>query len=263
MWCSGCGIGTVLGCVFRALHRLGLGERNVVFSIGIGCSRFSSRYANFDVAQTTHGRALGVATGIKLANPKLKVLCLTGDGDCLGIGGNHFIHAARRNIGVTTILFNNRIYGMTGGQYSPTTSAGDQTATSPYGMLEGSFDACTLARAAGATYVARATTYHAHLLTDLIARAIEHPGFALAEALCQCPSQYSCINRKGASPAEMMREFQSACVRVKGPDEPVPEGKIPIGELYVARRPELSELYARQLAQASAHLERTSGEERQ
>ncbi|MHB0886195.1 MAG: 2-oxoacid:ferredoxin oxidoreductase subunit beta [Bacillota bacterium] len=244
IWCAGCGIGTVLGAAVRAIDGLGLDKKDVVFTIGIGCSGYSSRYVNFDAAHTTHGRALTTATGLKLANPKLTVITLTGDGDCVGIGGNHFIHAARRNIDVTAILFNNSIYGMTGGQYSPATPTGALSTTSPYGMVEGTFDPCELARAAGATYVARATTYHVQLLQQLIAKAITHKGFSLVEAIAQCPNQFGRLNKIGAAP-EMMRQYKRDAVRVDSLDAEVPPGKIKIGELHKADRPEYTELYAK------------------
>ncbi|MHB8927441.1 MAG: thiamine pyrophosphate-dependent enzyme [Bacillota bacterium] len=244
IWCTGCGIGTVLAATMRAINQLGLDKKDVVFTIGIGCSGYSSRYVNFDVAHTTHGRALTAATGLKLANPKLKVITLTGDGDCTGIGGNHFIHAARRNIDVTTILFNNSIYGMTGGQYSPATPTGALSTTSPYGMVEGTIDPCELAKAAGATYVARASTYHIRLLQDLIAKAIDHKGFSLVEAIAQCPNQFGRLNKAGTAP-EMMKQYKEKCVRVDRLDAEVPAGKMRIGELHQADRPEYTEMYAK------------------
>ncbi|HEY3316240.1 MAG TPA: thiamine pyrophosphate-dependent enzyme [Bacillota bacterium] len=244
IWCSGCGVGTVLGATMRAIDNLGLDKKDVVFTIGIGCSGYSSKYVAFDVAHTTHGRALTTATGLKLANPKLKVITLTGDGDGTGIGGNHFIHAARRNIDITAILFNNSIYGMTGGQYSPATPTGSISTTSPYGMVEGQIDPCELAVAAGATYVARASTYHVRVLQDLIAKAIAHKGFSLVEAITQCPNQFGRLNKIGAAP-EMMKQYKEKCVRVNSIRDEVPEGKLKIGELYKADRPEYTELYAK------------------
>lgn len=250
IWCSGCGIGTVIGALFRAIDESGLDRRRIVFTVGIGCSGYASRYLKFDVAHTTHGRALAVATGLKLANPDLTVVALTGDGDGVGIGGNHFIHAARRNIGITNIIFNNLIYGMTGGQYSPTTPMQQVTTTSPYGMPEGKFDICRLAVAAGATYVARATTYHAHDLTRLIRGALTHEGFSVVEALCQCPTLYGRFNRLG-TPAEMVRAYRETCVRVSSLEQEVPPGKIPIGLLHVERKAEFSVSYRAMSAQAA------------
>jgi 2-oxoglutarate ferredoxin oxidoreductase subunit beta len=258
IWCRGCGIGTVVAATLRAIHKLGMARERVVFTIGIGCSGYSSRYVNFDVAHTTHGRALAVATGIKLANPSLKVITLTGDGDCLAIGGNHFIHTARRNLDVTTVIFNNGIYGMTGGQYSPATPLGMLSTTSPYGMIEGGFDVAGLAVAAGATYVARSTTFHAAHLSEVIAGGITHVGFAVVDALCQCPNQLGRMNRLG-TPADMLRSFRDRCVRVDRPgggegQEELPAEKIPIGVLHRSVRPELTAEYGklRELAKARA-----------
>ncbi len=161
IWCPGCGHGTVTGALVRAIARLKLDKNKVCVVSGIGCSSRAPGYLDFDTLHTTHGRALAFATGIKLARPDIKVIVMMGDGDCSAIGGNHFIHAARRNIGITTVVMNNNIYGMTSGQYSPMTPKGFLGTTAPYGNVERSFDLCKLAEAAGATYVARATSYHA------------------------------------------------------------------------------------------------------
>lgn len=257
IWCSGCGIGTAVGAVMQAIHRLNLDRKSVAFTIGIGCSGYTSRYLNFDVAHTTHGRALAVATGMKMAKPSLKVITLMGDGDCLAIGGNHFIHAARRNIDVTAIVMNNSIYGMTGGQYSPATPFGAYSTTSPYGMVEGQMDACELARAAGATYVARSTAYHVHHLIDVLAEAIMHPGFSLVEAYVQCPNQFGRMNKSGTA-SDMMQEFKEKTYRVDTAQTRKAmergerfEGKTPIGVLHKGMREEYTAEY--QKVQEMAH----------
>jgi len=247
IWCEGCGIGTVLASVMRAIHKLEIARQDVAFAIGIGCSGYSSRYVNFDVGHISHGRAIAAATGMKLAKPNMKVVVLTGDGDCTAIGGNHFIHAARRNIDITTIIFNNNIYGMTGGQYSPATPFGSITTTSPFGMTEGQIDPCELAKAAGATFVARSSTFHVNHLIDVIAEAITHPGFSVVEALTQCPNQFGKLNKLG-TPTNMMLAFKEKCVRVDGPRpksaaEIVAAGKTPIGILHRGDRPEFTAEY--------------------
>ena len=170
IWCPGCGHGIILNAVIRAIDKAGLDQDKTVIVSGIGCSSRASGYMNFDTIHTTHGRALAFATGIKVAKPELNVVVLTGDGDALAIGGNHFIHACRRNIDITTIIFNNSIYGMTSGQYSPMTPHGFLATTAPYGNIDRNFDVCDLAKAAGATYVARGTAYHAPQLSDYIGK---------------------------------------------------------------------------------------------
>ncbi|MDP2793011.1 MAG: thiamine pyrophosphate-dependent enzyme, partial [Sulfurisoma sp.] len=160
IWCPGCGHGSITGALVRAIERLRLDKNKVVIVSGIGCSSRAVGYLDFDTLHTAHGRAIAYATGIKLSRPDLHVIVMTGDGDCSAIGGNHFIHAARRNIGITTIVMNNNIYGMTSGQYSPMTPKGMLGTTAPYGNVERPFDLCKLAIAAGATYVGRGTSYH-------------------------------------------------------------------------------------------------------
>ncbi len=155
---------------------LGLNRDRVCIVSGIGCSSRAAGYMNFSTVHTTHGRAIPFATGVKLADPTLEVIVITGDGDLAAIGGNHFIHACRRNIGLTVVVFNNEIYGMTGGQYSPTTPTGDHAATAPYGNLERSFDIVSLAKAAGAGFAARGDCYHTELTVSLIASGIKHQG---------------------------------------------------------------------------------------
>lgn len=171
-------------------------DRTVIVS-GIGCSSRAVGYLDFNTLHTTHGRALAYTTGIKLARPELNVIVITGDGDALAIGGNHFIHAARRNIDLTVVLFNNSIYGMTGGQYSPLTPAQSRATTAPYGAFEYNFNVADLAVAAGATYVARGTTYHSRMLDKLIAGGIKHRGFSLIEAVTGCPTAYGRRNKIG------------------------------------------------------------------
>src|SRR5512137_588836 len=190
VWCPGCGIGIMLGALVRAIDKCGLAKDDVVLVSGIGCSGRLPVYVDFNTLHTTHGRALTFATGIKLAKPRLKVIVVMGDGDCAAIGGNHFIHAARRNIDLTAIVINNGIYGMTGGQYSPLTPYGSRASSAPYGHIEDPFDISALAVAAGATFVARGATCQPRQLAELVAQGIAHKGFSVIEALSQCPVQF-------------------------------------------------------------------------
>ncbi|MBI4279132.1 MAG: 2-oxoacid:ferredoxin oxidoreductase subunit beta [Armatimonadetes bacterium] len=201
--CPGCGHGIVLGALLRALAGRGVDPDQVAMVAGIGCSSRLVGYVDFCTLHTTHGRAPAFATGLKLARPELAVIVLTGDGDGLAIGGNHLIHAARRNIGLLCVLFNNQVYGMTGGQLAPTTPSFQRTATTPYGNLEPAFDACRLLTAAGATFVARGMTLAPVPLQDIMAQALAHKGFAFVEVLTECPEYYGRYNRLGTG-AEML-----------------------------------------------------------
>jgi len=211
VWCSGCGIGVVMGTLVRAIDKLGLSRDEVVLVSGIGCTSRLPVYLDFNALHTTHGRALPFATGVKFARPGMKVIVITGDGDALAIGGNHFIHACRRNIDITAILINNYIYGMTGGQGSPTTPSNAFSTTTPYGNVEKHFDPCELAKAAGATYVARTTVYHTPQMEKNIISAIEHHGFSLVEVISNCHTYYGRLNRQGDAPS-MIRLFKEKSV---------------------------------------------------
>nr|WP_230972359.1 2-oxoacid:ferredoxin oxidoreductase subunit beta [Archaeoglobus neptunius] len=180
--------GVVLASFIRAMRKSKIDRERTVVVSGIGCSGRMSQYLDLFTVHTTHGRALAFATGIKLANPSLNVIVFMGDGDALAIGGNHFIHACRRNIDLTAIVINNRLYGMTGGQAAPTTPEGEITRTSPYGNVERPFDLVKLAISAGATYVARFTAYHVRWLEKSIADAIMHKGFSVIEVVTGCPT---------------------------------------------------------------------------
>lgn len=197
MWCKGCGHGTVLNSLLRGIEELKLNKNDIVMVSGIGCSSRVSGYVDFHTMHTIHGRALAFASGIKMSRPELKVIVPMGDGDALAIGGNHLIHAARRNIDLTAIIMNNRIYGMTGGQFSPLSGFGDIATTAPYGSIDHDFDIIELATAAGATFVARTTSYHIHESTKILKQAIEHKGFSLVEVMSQCPTHYGRKNRLG------------------------------------------------------------------
>ncbi|NLN15012.1 MAG: 2-oxoacid:ferredoxin oxidoreductase subunit beta [Tissierellia bacterium] len=244
IWCPGCGHGILLNSLVRAIDNLGLNKDEVVVVSGIGCSSRAPGYLDFNTLHTTHGRALAFATGIKHANPNLHVIVIMGDGDSFAIGGNHLIHACRRNIDITAIVFNNNIYGMTGGQYSPTTPYGDLAATAPYGNPDSPFDICQLAKGAGATYIARGTAYHARELDKLIERGIKNKGFSLIEGLSMCPTYYGRKNRKGSA-VDMLKFFKDNCIdkRLVDNNPQLGEGKILIGELYKSTRPEYTESY--------------------
>lgn len=197
IWCPGCGNGMVTSAFLRAVDDLKLNRNNIVAVSGIGCSSRVTGYLDFNTLHTTHGRAIVYATGIKLANSRLEVIVMTGDGDLTAIGGNHFLHACRRNVNITTIVFNNQIYGMTGGQTSPLTPQDIATSTAPYGNKEEAIKICDIAIAAGATYVARGATFYPLQLEELIRGGIEHKGFSVIEVMSQCPVYYGKRSKTG------------------------------------------------------------------
>ncbi|MBM4284264.1 MAG: 2-oxoacid:ferredoxin oxidoreductase subunit beta [Deltaproteobacteria bacterium] len=222
VWCPGCGNGIVLGALIRAIDRTGFSKDDIVLVSGIGCSGRMSVYVDFNTLHTTHGRALTFATGVKLANPRLQVIVVMGDGDATAIGGNHFIHAARRNLNLTAVIINNSTYGMTGGQYSPTTPYGARSATSMYGNVEHAFSIAELAVTAGAAWVGRGAVYHATLLDQLMEAAILKRGFAVVEVISHCHTLYGRKNLLGGA-AEMMRAQKEAAVRVEKAATMTPE----------------------------------------
>lgn len=213
MWCPGCGHGIVLGSLLRAIHELGLNKNEIVMTSGIGCSSRISGYVDFHTLHTIHGRALSFATGVKLSKPSLKAIVPMGDGDALAIGGNHFIHAARRNIDITAIVMNNRIYGMTGGQFSPLSGSGKKATTAPYLTIDRHFDVVELAKSAGATFVARSTVFHANECKDILKKAISHKGFSVVEILTQCPTYYGRKNKEGDA-VQMMEGYKTNTVKI-------------------------------------------------
>jgi len=257
LWCPGCGNGTILGATLRAIDQLGIIDQ-IAFVGGIGCSGWIPTYINADVMHALHGRAVPCATGLKMSDPKRKVIVFTGDGDCLGIGGNHFIHSARRNIDITVIMVNNQIYGMTGGQVAPTTPHHAKTTTSPHGNPEVPFDACELAKASGATYVARWTAAHPRQLGKAIAEAIFHEGFAFIEVMTQCPTQAGRIIHGIADSATLLDTLKSNTIPVKAAKGKNPEqleGKFLLGRLFHDKRKvEFSKSYYQ-----SAGIARSSG----
>ena len=254
IWCPGCGHGILLAAILRAIDKLQLEQDKTVIVSGIGCSSRASGYMNFNTVHTAHGRALPFATGIKLANPELNVIVITGDGDATAIGGNHFIHACRRNIDLTTIIFNNSIYGMTGGPASPLTPAGAFATTAPFGQLDRSFDIAALAIAAGSTYVARGTAYHAVQLTDLVAKGIQNKGFSVIDAITQCPTSFGRKNKMGA-PATMMQWQKDHAVMIQAASKMQPADladKFVIGELHKSEAPEYTAEYDKLIARLRA-----------
>jgi len=214
VWCPGCGIGIMLGALIRAIDRTGYTKDEIVMVSGIGCTGRLPVYVDFNTLHTTHGRALTFATGIKLAKPSLKVIVIMGDGDAVAIGGNHFIHAARRNIDLTAVILNNSVYGMTGGQYSPTTPYGMKSTTTPYSNVEQAFKISELAVTAGAVFVGRGTVYHARLLDNLMEKAFLKVGFSVVEVIAHCHTQYGRLNRMGSA-VEMMQWQRDHAVTVE------------------------------------------------
>lgn len=196
IWCSGCGTGTAFSSCLTAIKASGFELDNVVMISGIGCSGRAAGYIKLDSYHTTHGRAIPFATGMKLANPKLNVIVFSGDGDLFAIGGNHFIHAARRNIDLTVICVNNLNYGMTGGQVAATTPFKAKTSTTTVGNPEAPFNLPLLAYASGATYIARWTILHTRELTNSIIEALNKKGFSFIEVLSPCPVNYGRRNKE-------------------------------------------------------------------
>jgi len=245
IWCTGCGCGIILKAMLRAIEHCNIPKDRIALVSGIGCSSRTPGYVDFNTLHTTHGRALAFATGLKLAKPELKILVVTGDGDATAIGGNHFIHAARRNLDMTVLLYNNHIYGMTGGQVSPTTPQGKKGSTAPYGSMEPSFDISGLAIAAGASFVVRTTCYHAVQLGKFIEKSLTKKGFSLIEVLTQCPTYYARPNRLGTV-VDMLRWYKENSIpaeRARKMDETEKAGKIVVGVLHDVERTEFCEEY--------------------
>ncbi len=248
IFCPGCGNGTVINAFLRSIDELGsMNELSLVG--GIGCSSWSPVYIDTDVLHTLHGRTIPVATGLKLSNPTRKVVVFTGDGDCVGIGGNHFLHGARRNIDITVIMMDNQVYGMTGGQVAPTTQADARTQTSPYGNPERPIDACAVAVSSGATYVARWSSAHPRELLKSIKEAIIHKGFSFIDVLVQCPTQAGRYMHGTSDPAKLLRMIKNISVpipKAKKMSREELKGKFIMGKIHEDNnQPELSDrIYA-------------------
>jgi 2-oxoglutarate ferredoxin oxidoreductase subunit beta len=251
IWCPGCGIGTTVNCFARALLQSKLDLNRIAVVSGIGCSGRVAGYLKLDSFHTTHGRAIPFATGLKLSNPDLTVVVYSGDGDLFAIGGNHFIHAARRNVDLKVICINNFIYGMTGGQVAPTTPGTAMTSTTPYGCFELPFNLPHLAESCGAVYVARWTAYHVRQITHAMLEAFRKKGFTFIEILAPCPTLYSRRNRLGDG-LDMMKYYkESSEVRHGASTREVAityQGPIVVGKFVDIERPTFLEVMNQQVA---------------
>jgi 2-oxoglutarate ferredoxin oxidoreductase subunit beta len=253
-FCPGCGDGTVVQCILRAIDGLGMDMDDFVFVSGIGCAAWiPSPLFNADVLHTTHGRPIAFAFGVKMGLPDKKVMVVSGDGDLAAIGGNHLIQNARRNIEMTVICLNNGIYGMTGGQAAPTTPMGVKTTTTPYGTFENTFNISRLVIAAGASFVACWTTAHPRQLTNSIKKAIQKKGFAFIEVFSQCPIQ---LGRKMGigNAVQMLEDYKKRSILVKEAEKLSPEelnGRIVVGELVDLDIPEMLEEVGKMKQKAS------------
>ncbi|MBE9492697.1 MAG: 2-oxoacid:ferredoxin oxidoreductase subunit beta [Bacteroidetes bacterium] len=240
IWCPGCGLGTSFSCFLSALDQSGLDTDKCVIVSGIGCTGRIPGYTNIDSYHTTHGRAIPFATGLKLANPELTVTVFSGDGDLFAIGGNHFIHAARRNVDINIICVNNFNYGMTGGQYGPTTPLDAITTTSPYGNYEHPFNLVHVAAGSGAVFVARWTSLHVRRLTNSIKEALLKKGFTFIEIISPCPTSYGRRNKLGDG-LEEMKYYQENSVISHGIDPKDTDlnlnGKIVVGKFIDIDKP--------------------------
>jgi len=253
IWCEGCGNGIILNCFARALDELNIDLDKVVVVSGIGCIGRVSGYTNTDSFHTTHGRPIAFATGVKLANPELKVVVISGDGDLFAIGGNHFIHAARRNLDIQVICANNFIYGMTGGQSGPTTPLDVWTTTTPYGNIEQAFNLVHLAAACGAVYTARWTTLHTRWLTESIKKALNKEGFSFIEVVSECPELYGRYNKMETA-IKMMNWFKEASVVEHFSDPAKAEittQRIVVGEFVDIEKPSYGRLLREMKARAA------------
>ena len=250
IWCAGCGIGTVVGAFIRAIERAGLNPDKIALVSGIGCTGRVAGYVKLDSFHTTHGRAIPFATGLKLGNPELNLSVFSGDGDLVAIGGNHLIHAARRNIDMTIICVNNFNYGMTGGQVGSTTPIEARSTTTPYGNYEYPFNLPYLLAASGATYIARWTVLHLRQLERSIAEALTKPGFSFVEVISPCPTVYGRMN-KLASGLDEMHSYQERSVIRNGADPREANiglsGSIILGKFVDIERPTFGDYYQQML----------------
>jgi 2-oxoglutarate ferredoxin oxidoreductase subunit beta len=253
--CPGCGNGILTQSILRAIEELGLTLDDFVFVSGIGCAAWIPSPSFFaDVLHTTHGRPIAFGIGVKAALPGKRVMVISGDGDLTAIGGNHLIHAARRNIAMTVFCVNNGIYGMTGGQVAPTTPLGLTTVTTPFGNVENPFDICELVKGAGASFVARWTTYHPRQIVRTAKKAIQKKGFAFVEVLSQCPVEFGRKTGMGTA-VQMLEWYKKQSVTVTRAKDMSPEelrDKIVVGELVDIEKPELMETLAAMQARAMA-----------
>jgi 2-oxoglutarate ferredoxin oxidoreductase subunit beta len=240
IWCPSCGIGTTVNCFTRALTESGMDLDQIAIVSGIGCTGRVAGYLNLDSFHTTHGRAIPFATGLKLANPKLKVVVYSGDGDLTAIGGNHFMHAARRNMDLMIVCVNNFTYGMTGGQVAPTTPIGAKQTTMPFGNYEQPFNLPFLADACGAVYVARWTVFHVRQLAKAMLEGLKKKGFVFIEAISPCPTLYLRRNKRGEGVDEIKFYKQNSIVKNGANTQEVGltfDGKIVVGKFVDRERP--------------------------
>jgi 2-oxoglutarate ferredoxin oxidoreductase subunit beta len=246
IWCSTCGIGTVVTCFVEALKKTAIDRNDVCVVSGIGCSGRVAGYIKQDSFHTTHGRAVPFAVGLKLANPKLKVVVISGDGDISSIGGNHLIHTARRNIDITIICINNFIYAMTGGQVAPTTPLTAVATTAPYGSYENPFNLPALVAACGATYVARWTSLHVRRLTNSMTEALQKKGFSFVEVICPCTTLYARKNKLGSG-LDLMKFYHDNSEIVHGADpndvDIQFQSKIKVGKFVDIEKPSYLDKY--------------------
>ncbi len=249
IWCAGCGHGIVMNNLVRSIDQLGLKKSEIVMVTGIGCSSRISGYLDFHTLHTIHGRALAFATGVKMGRPELTIIVPMGDGDAVAIGGNHFIHAARRNIDITAVIMNNSIYGMTGGQFSPLSSRGNKATTAPLGKIYEAFDIVALARGAGASFVARTTTYHVTSMQKILQKAIKHKGFSVVEILTQCPTYYGRKNNLGDA-TDMLKAYKEGTVPIGSKKKEENPELIERGIFIQEERPEYCEEYEKSILQA-------------
>ncbi len=254
IWCPGCGHGIIFKSILRSVDKLAIPKDDIVMVSGIGCSSRTPGYVDFNTLHTTHGRAIAFATGVKLFKPRLTTIVVTGDGDATAIGGNHFIHAARRNIDLTVVVFNNYIYGMTGGQCSPTTPAGRLASTSPYGNVDPPFNISGLAQAAGASYVARGSVTQVRMVDKYITQALNTVGFSVVEVMTPCPIAFGRRNRMGAGLSLMKWMKDNTISQTKAAklsDEEL-EGKVVTGVLCDQNKPEYTAQYQKLIERVQA-----------
>ena len=253
IWCPGCGIGTTVNCFTRALLNANLDLDKVAVVSGIGCSGRTAGYIALDSFHTTHGRAIPFATGLKLANPELTVIVYSGDGDLSSIGGNHLIHAARRNVDIKVICVNNLVYGMTGGQTAPTTPQLSTTSSSPYGTFEPAMNLPHLLDAAGASYIARWTTFHVKQLEKSMGEALKKKGFCFVEAISPCPTLYQRRNGMGDGLDAMKFYKEHSKTRHGAPTGEVglsKTGEIVVGKFIDRERPDYGEMMKHQMRES-------------
>jgi 2-oxoglutarate/2-oxoacid ferredoxin oxidoreductase subunit beta len=255
VWCPGCGNGMVVKALLDSVADLKLDQDKVVVVSGIGCAGRTPFVLDFNTMHTTHGRALAFATGIKLASPDLHVIVIMGDGDASAIGGNHFIHSCRRNLNLTALIFNNGIYGLTGGQQAPTTPTGKRSTTSTSGSIEPPFDLVRLSLGAGAGFVARTTSFDHRQMASYMKRAISYPGFSVVDILTSCPTYFGRMNEI-AEPYDMVHYLRDTSAPMQectcGESEHPDHEPMPIGVFRDEVRPDYGSLYREKVAACAA-----------